>query len=253
MAETTVDALVEVLGHLSAQQTSALERVLEQAGQSCGVSQQYVKALADRGLLTLTVDALTHDTRLCEAGCGHVWYEIPAQVEAAYTQWAAQWEDGAAQEAASVPAPTEPPRPVSTRRPTRPQYWVRFTLPGIGYFTYRGTNYDRGQLLDMPGGPRDEQLERLGFVQPAPVGDTYLQAQCGACQAWFLNEAFRDAHGRLRHRQRFQGGDPLDVAARMDGPDGGAALVDTTGDAEERRMQADYPLFLERTKATLNG
>jgi hypothetical protein len=247
----TPDELLEVLQRLTSQQTSALERLLERNGQSCGISTQYTKSLADRGLLILVVDDLTNDTRLCEAGCGHVWYAIPAAVHTAYSQWSAQWEEGGEdrvpREAPSVPST----RPLVTRRPPRPQFWVRFTLPGAGYFTYRGTNYDRGQLMDLAGGPRDEQLERLGYVQRAPEGETYLQAECGACQTWFLNESFRDQHGRLRHRERWQ--DDLDLAAGMHGPAGGAALRDTTGDADERRMQQEYPLYLERTKATLEG
>ena len=132
-----------------------------------------------------------------------------------------------------------------------PQVWVRFTVPGVGFFTYRGQNYDRGELMALTGGPRDEQLERLGYVQPAPKEEAHLRAECGVCQRWFLTEQFRDAHGRLRHSDRFR--DDLDIAMGMDGPAGGAALRDTTGDAEERRMQQEYPLYLDRTKATLNG
>lgn len=247
----TEGAFLDILQRLTSQQTSALERLLERGGQSCGISTQYTKSLADRGLLTLVVDALTHDTRLCEAGCGHVWYAIPEAVHTAYSQWSAQWEEGGEAAAPREAPSAAPTRPLVTRRQARPRFWVRFTLPGTGSFTYRGTNYDRGQLIDLAGGPRDEQLERLGYVQRAPEGETYLQAACGACQAWFLNESFRDQHGRLRHRERFQ--DDLDIAAGMHGPAGGAALRDATGDAEERRMQQEFPLYLERTKATLEG
>jgi hypothetical protein len=244
-------AMLDILQRLTPQQTSALEKLFEQGGQTCGVSTQYTKSLADRGLLVAVVDPLTQGWRVCEAGCGHVWYAIPESVHTAWSQWAAQWDDSgeaaAPREAPSAP----PPRPLVLRRQVRPQFWVRFTLPGLGYFTYRGQNYDRGQLLDLAGGPRDEQLERLGFVQRAPDGETYLQAECGACQTWFLTESFRDQHGRLRHRERFR--DDLEIAPGMVGPDGGAALRDTTGDADERRMQQEYPLYLERTKATLEG
>jgi hypothetical protein len=132
-----------------------------------------------------------------------------------------------------------------------PQWWTRFTIPGLSFFTYRGQNYDRGELITLTGGPRDEQLERLGYVQPAPKDEAHLQATCGVCGRAFLTEGFRDAHGRLRHRERFA--DDLRVAALMDGPEGGAALRDTTGDDDERRMQQEYPLYLEKTKATLNS
>ena len=133
-----------------------------------------------------------------------------------------------------------------------PMWWTRFTIPGLGFLTYHGTNYDRGQLLPMLGGPRDEQLQRMGYVQPAPKEETYLRAQCGECGAWFLNEPFRDGHGRLRHSARFAPAD-LDIGSGMDGPDGGAALRDVTGDADERRMQQQYPLYLQKTKATLES
>jgi hypothetical protein len=136
--------------------------------------------------------------------------------------------------------------------PDTPLFWTRFTIPGLGFFTYHGTNYDRGQLMPLVGGPRDEQLVRMGYVQPAAKEEAYLQAQCGVCGAWFLNEQFREAHGRLRHSDRFASSD-LDIGGGMDGPDGGAALRDVTGDAEERRMQQQYPLYLEKTKATLEN
>ena len=131
-------------------------------------------------------------------------------------------------------------------------HWVRFTVPGAGFFTYHGVNYDRGQLMPMIGGPRDEQLLRMGYVQPAMKEEAHLRAQCGVCGCWFLTEQFREAHGRLRHSDRFRS-DDLDIVGGMDGPDGGAALRDVTGDAEERRMQQQYPLYLDRTKATLES
>lgn len=131
-------------------------------------------------------------------------------------------------------------------------FWTRFTVPGASCFTYRGQNYDRGQLITLTGGPRDEQLERLGYVQVAPKEESHLRAECGVCSRWFLTEQFRDAHGRLRHSDRFAPED-LEIGGGMDGPDGGAGLRDVTGDAEERRMQQQYPLYLERTRATLES
>jgi hypothetical protein len=135
---------------------------------------------------------------------------------------------------------------------TQPMFWVRFTIPGLGFFTYHGTNYDRGQLIPMIGGPRDEQLLRMGYVQPAAKEEAHLRAECGVCGVWFLNEQFRDMHGRLRHSDRFAPAD-LDIGGGMNGPDGGTALRDITGDAEERRMQQQYPLYMEKTRATLES
>jgi len=131
-------------------------------------------------------------------------------------------------------------------------YWVKFIDPGLHTFTYMGQVYDRGELIQLTGSPHDEQLTRMEFVMPAPKADQHRHAECGVCNRWFVNEMFRDAHGRRWHRERFQP-DALEVAAGMHGPDGGAALRDITGDAEERRMQAEFPLRLDRTKATLES
>lgn len=130
-------------------------------------------------------------------------------------------------------------------------HWTRFTLPDVKFFTYYGTNYDRGQLLALVGGPRDEQLVRMGFVEVALKTNVHLRAQCGVCGCWFLTEQFRAMHGELRHADRFR--QDLDIGGGMHGPDGGTALRDVTGDAEEKRMQQHYPLYLERTRATLES
>ena len=131
-------------------------------------------------------------------------------------------------------------------------YWVRFSIPGLGYMTYNGVNYERGELMALTGGPHDEQLVRMGYVGKVDKGELHLQAECGECQKWFKTEQFRDTHGRDKHRRRFQE-DLLEVGAGMDGPEGGAALRDITGDAEERRMMQEMPLYLDKTAATLNS
>jgi hypothetical protein len=161
-------------------------------------------------------------------------------------------EDEARQAQAEAPPPPQPVEesPMAIA-PESPLWWVRFTIPGLGFFTYHGTNYDRGQLMPMVGGPRDEQLQRMGYVQPAPVEEKHLRAQCGICEVWFLTEQFRDMHGRLRHANRFQ--PDLDIGGGIPGPDGGTGLVDITGDAEERRMQQQYPLYLDKTRATIDS
>lgn len=159
----------------------------------------------------------------------------------------------------SVPPKDAPPPPVSKDNsmaspPNKeiPQFWVRFVIPGQGTLTYRGTHYDYGEILTMGTTPRDEQLVRLGYVYPADKAESHLHAECGVCGSWFLTEYYRDMHGRRRHQHRF-GDDDLDVAAGMTGPDGGAALRDITGDAEERRLMQENPLFLEKTRASQQG
>lgn len=136
--------------------------------------------------------------------------------------------------------------------PAAPLFWTRFSIPGLGYMTYNGVNYERGELLALTGGPHDEQLVRLGYVAAAPTSEAHLQAECGACGKWFKTEQFRDQHGRLKHHRRFQESE-LDVTAGMEGPAGGAALRDITGDAEERRLMQEMPLYLDKTAATLNS
>lgn len=170
--------------------------------------------------------------------------------EQAHVQWLQQRPGQLATAAEAMPSPhKEFPMAIVDETP---MWWTRFTIPGLGFFTYHGTNYDRGQLLPMAGGPRDEQLQRMGYVQPALKEERHLRAQCGECGNWFLTEQFRDAHGRLRHSERFRE-DDLAIGGGMEGPDGGAALRDVTGDAEERRMQQQYPLYLEKTKATIES
>lgn len=128
-------------------------------------------------------------------------------------------------------------------------HWCRFVIPGQGTLTYRSVDYDYAELLTLATTPRDEQLVRLGYVYPIDKTESHLHAQCGVCERWFLTEYYRDMHGRRRHNQRFAG-DDLEVGGGMAGPDGGAALRDITGDAEERRLMQDNPLFLEKTKAS---
>jgi hypothetical protein len=130
-------------------------------------------------------------------------------------------------------------------------HWVKFAIPGLGYVTLYGKDYDRGELVQLSGGTHDEPLIRMEYVLPVRKEEMHRHAQCGVCEKWFVDERFRDQHGRLRHQNRFA--DDLDVAMGMNGPAGGAALRDTTGDAEERRMQQEYPLRLDRTKATLES
>lgn len=135
--------------------------------------------------------------------------------------------------------------------PKQPEsiWFARFVTPGDGTLTYHGTAYDQGQLLTLLGGARDEQLIRLGYVALAEKEAAHLRAQCGVCGAEFTNETMRDRHGRRRHRDRF-GRDEMDVAEGMATHMGAAAIRDTTGDAEERRLLAEAPLYLEKTKAS---
>jgi hypothetical protein len=249
----TPDEFLEVLQRLTSQQTSALERLLERDGQSCGISGQYTKSLADRDLIVQAVDPLTQGWRVCASGCGHLWYAIPEAVREAYSQWSAQWEDGG-EAAAPREAPSAPPaaRPLVVRRPEAPLWWARIMNPIYGSLELFGTRYDQGQLLTLPEDVTEmAAIVRLEYVQKAPPEKAYLRAECGVCQAWFLNEHFRDKHGALRHQGRFAS--DLDMAVGMEGPLGVAALRDTTGDAADRRQWVEYPPNLEKSRASQQG
>jgi hypothetical protein len=131
-------------------------------------------------------------------------------------------------------------------------WWARIMNPLYGALELWGTRYDQGQLLELPDDVTEmAAIVRLEYVQRAPQEKAYLRAECGVCHVWFLNEHFRDKHGNLRHRERFA--QDLDIAAGMAGPDGGAALRDTTGDAAERRQWVEYPPNLEKSKASQQG
>jgi len=135
-----------------------------------------------------------------------------------------------------------------------PLYWVRFQLPGLDTFTYWGDNYDRGQLLLLNGSAtqgRNEQLIRMQYIELTDPETRHLHAECGVCGAWFVSEYFLNLHGAKQHANRFR--DDIEVAAGMQLGDDAAALRDVTGDSAERRMQQDFPLALEKTKATLEG
>ena len=127
------------------------------------------------------------------------------------------------------------------------QYFVRWVQPEVRTFTYFGADYDQGQLIVLQHPQKDEQLLRLGFL--ALVTEAQRICQCGSCGAHFRDELTRDGHGRRRHKDRFTR-DPLDVAVTMASPAGDVVLHDVTGDADERRLMTETPLYLDQTVAS---
>jgi hypothetical protein len=248
------DSILATFAHLTTAQLSAFDVLLAQEGQSCGLSTQMCSSLQQRGMLVRVVDELTQGTRLCVKGCGHAWYAIPDGVQEAYASWSEpetpqEDEDEALPPAVESPTPEPRTRPV--RRAEPPTYWARIITPGTDCLTLYGHSYDRGELLTLPDVTGNEAFMRLDFVMLAPADKAYLRAECGVCGHWFLNERFRDQHGVKRHRQRYA--DDLDMAVTMHGPEGGAALRDTTGDVDDRRQWVEYPPNLERSKASQQG
>jgi hypothetical protein len=130
----------------------------------------------------------------------------------------------------------------------QPIYAARFVVPGTGYLTYFGTDYDRGELLTLRGGTRDSRLLDMAYIVPVEKAEQHLVTQCGVCGKEFLNDYFRDEHGKRRHRNRFA--DDLEVSEGVVTHMGPASVRDTTGDAEEKRLMAEAPLHLENTLAS---
>jgi len=134
-------------------------------------------------------------------------------------------------------------------RTSEPAHWVRWVIPGVGTMTYLGEDYDRGELIELQGHIGDEKLVRLGYI--ATVDKNAHTCQCGECGRLFVDERFRDMHGRRRHPQRFQDDSVEGMVPGMESHMGVAAIRDTLGDAEERQLMQEAPLYLDKTKATL--
>lgn len=122
-----------------------------------------------------------------------------------------------------------------------PLYYARFVIPGTGHLTLYQVDYDQGEILTLMAGPKNAKLIDQGHIEILNPGSERHFAQCGVCGKWFISEYRRDEHGIRRHRDRF-GGDDLEVAEGMLAHVGSAAVRDTTGDAEERRLMQEAPL-----------
>jgi hypothetical protein len=131
-----------------------------------------------------------------------------------------------------------------------PLYAVRRAFPH-----YAGIPADTGAVFPLGGFVNDEKLLRLGFLEK--VDGTPKLAQCGACGTKFLSGRYRTAHGDRRHAP-----EPLvagDLGSALEGlgysPTGieGAIVPDLTGDAEERRLNHEAPIYWEKTAASQKG
>lgn len=93
---------------------------------------------------------------------------------------------------------------------------------------------DRGQVFDLVGERLDEKLVRLGYCAPLEKGSETFE--CGACGKKFVDEGARRGHGDRRHSQR---ADRLVTEAQIE--------------REEARLNAEAPLYLEKTAASARG
>lgn len=126
--------------------------------------------------------------------------------------------------------------------------------------TYNGVACDFGQVFTLRGGPRNEQLLRLGYLQEW-TKDTVA---CGECGAKFIGAAERQGHGQKRHKPHQKRVRDLDDLSHHEL----ARLQDKTGmftvgdqltasdpdldsmEREEKVLEERAPLFLENTAAS---
>lgn len=98
-------------------------------------------------------------------------------------------------------------------------------------FDYGPEQWDRGQLVELAGLCNDEKLLRLGYLKE--YTGTGRGSECGVCSARFVDEQTRGAHGEKRHPGRFL---TEEEQERRE-------------DHEERRLNEESPLYLDKTKA----
>jgi hypothetical protein len=133
-----------------------------------------------------------------------------------------------------------------------PLYAVRRAFP-----SYAGLPADTGAVFPLGGHPGDEKLLRLGFVEP--VQGSPKLATCGVCGTKFLSGKYREAHGDRRHAPAPEPPVVGELGHALEGlgysPTGiaGAIVPDLTGDAEERRLNQDAPIYWEKTAASQKG
>ena len=106
-----------------------------------------------------------------------------------------------------------------------------------------GLTVDQGQVVELRGVINDEVLVRLGYFAQVKEPERPGLVQCGVCGQTFLTAHFRERHGDRRHRPRPEGMDASPAGA-------GLAYADDSGDAEERRLDQEAPLYLDKTQAS---
>lgn len=102
---------------------------------------------------------------------------------------------------------------------------------------------DEGQVVELRGVLNDEKLTRLGYFGEVPDAERGGVVRCGVCEAEFLTLRHRERHGDRRHRRPGSGLDASPMGA-------GGAYADDDGDADERRLEREAPLYLDKTEAS---
>ena len=98
-----------------------------------------------------------------------------------------------------------------------------------------GVAIDRGQMFKTEGHESDERCERLGYWERAKPKQK--MHECGVCNAEFIDERTRALHGEKRHPDRFNDGE----------------LVEDVRERESELEERESPLYMDRTRATLEA
>lgn len=110
---------------------------------------------------------------------------------------------------------------------------------------------DAGQVLELAGTKNDEKLVRLGHFKLV-AGKPRL-AECGECQALFIDEGYRDSHGRRRHpRRRLRGIGDLPIGLSPEETQRiaeGAQVGGEDDDPDEKRWDEENPLQFQNAAA----
>jgi hypothetical protein len=102
---------------------------------------------------------------------------------------------------------------------------------------------DQGQVVELAGAINDEKLTRLGYFEKLPEEQRDVLVTCGECGQRFLSPHFRDRHGDRQHRNRGRGFEASPSGA-------GGYYADDEGEAEERRLEQEAPLYIEKSEAS---
>lgn len=120
----------------------------------------------------------------------------------------------------------------------RELYWARRPMTYV-----EGVSVELGEVLRLRETPKDEKLIRLGYVQLIEEKNPRL-FEHGATGRKFIAEHFRDGFARAyeKTRKRTQA---VEVGAM------GRGLVDREGDEAMEQIAQAYPLYMEKTTASL--
>ena len=116
-------------------------------------------------------------------------------------------------------------------------------------FQYGQSFVDRGQVIELSGSRNDDKLLRLGYITESTEKEHTLLT-CGECEAIFISDNSRNAHGRRRHPQRARRAEMVPVGPFDPSTGLPSAYEDTEGDREDRQRAKDTPLYIENSTAS---